>query len=225
MSRPIVLSLCDHTGIMVYPWIEAGYECWTVDIQHDPGIQVHRHDRHDECGDLVTVGADVTRWLPPRADYRIVFGFPPCTNLAVSGARWFTDKGLAGLADGLRVVEAVRDICEWSGAPWMIENPVSTLSTYWREPDHQFDPCEYGGWVDGGDAYTKRTCLWTGAGFVIPARRPVPPSEGSRMHKLPPSADRADLRSATPAGFARAVFEANENGVVWDAGTLFEDAS
>lgn len=208
----IVLSMCDRTGVMVQPWLDAGYECWIVDAQHPPGVS--------RDGSLVKVGADVTTWLPPRSEYRIVFGFPPCTNLAVSGARWFKDKGLAGLADGLRVVEAVRDVCEWTDAPWMIENPVSTLSTYWREPDFMFDPFEFGGWVDG-DAYTKRTCLWVGGGFVIPPKRPVAPTEGSKMWRLGPTPDRGDVRSVTPPGFARAVFEANEHGVVWAEDSLW----
>lgn len=209
----LVLSMCDRTGVMVEPWLAAGYECWLVDMQHPAGV--HRDGR------LVRVGGDVTKWLPPRADYRIVFGFPPCTNLAVSGSRWFVDKGLAGLADAIAVVEAVRDRCEWSGAPWMIENPVGTLSTYWRKPDHAFDPCDFGGWVDG-DAYTKRTHLWTGGGFVFPPVRPVEPVQGSLMHRLPPSPERADLRSVTPAGFAAAVFAANELG---DVGGMFTEAA
>ena len=94
----------------------------------------------------------------------------------------------------------------------MIENPVSTISTYWRKPDHTFDPCDYGGYLESpGDAYTKKTCLWTGNGFVMPETKRIPPTEGSRMHKLPPSSDLANLRSATAKGFARAVFEANRN--------------
>lgn len=149
----IVLSLCDVTTNMVQPWLEAGYECWCVDLQHPSGIT--------KDGNLVLVGGDILEWLPPRRDYAIVFAFPPCTNLAVSGARWFTDKGLAGLSSAISLVEKCRDICEWSGAPYMIENPVGTLSTYWRKPDHSFDPCDYGGW-EPGDNYTKKTCLWTG---------------------------------------------------------------
>lgn len=212
MSARIVLSLCDRTGVMVEPWLEAGYECWIVDTQHEHGV--HRD------GNLVRVGADVERWLPPLAKYRIVFAFPPCTNLAISGARWFPAKGLTGLADGLRTVEATRDICEWTGAPWMLENPVGTLASYWRKPDHTFDPCDFGGWVDG-DRYTKRTCLWVGGGFLFPPPHPVEPTLGSKMHVVAPSDDRGDLRSVTPAGFARAVFEANENGVCTAEDGLF----
>jgi hypothetical protein len=134
--------------------------------------------------------------------------------LAVSGARWFREKGLHGLTNALEIVEACVRLCEWSGARWMLENPVSTLASYWRRPDFIFDPCHYGGYLTpAGDAYTKRTCLWTGGGFVMPPRRAVAPTEGSRMHRLPPTMDRSDMRSQTPKGFAQAVFEANGMGV------------
>ena len=139
-----------------------------------------------------------------------MFAFPPCTHLAVSGARWFKTKGLGALADALQLVERCRIIAEISGAPWMLENPVSTLSTYWRKPDVTFDPCDFGGYLDPtGDAYTKKTCLWTGGGFVMPEPKPVAPTERSPIHLMPPSDDRGDLRSVTPMGFAKAVFLAN----------------
>lgn len=102
-------------------------------------------------------------------------------------------------------------LCEDSRAPWMLENPVSRLSSLWRKPDHAFHPCDFAGYVEGLDAYTKKTCLWTGGGFVMPPTMRVEPSEGSRMHLMPPSEDRANLRSATPEGFARAVFLANRS--------------
>jgi hypothetical protein len=207
MTSGIVLSLCDHSGNMLKPWAAAGYECIAVDILH----------RGDSVGDdgIRRVGADITEYLPPRADYAAVFAFPPCTHLANSGARWFREKGLAALADALRVVEAAKRICEWSGAPWMLENPMGTLSTYWRSPDYTFDPCDFGGYVDPPtDHYTKRTCLWVGAGFRMPPTRRVPPHEGSKMHLMPPSKDRAQRRSVTPLGFAQAVFEANHKGAV-----------
>ena len=125
----------------------------------------------------------------------------------MSGARWFRDKGLGKLAYGIRLVEASRRIAEWTGARYCIENPVGSLSTYWREPDYTFDPCDYGGYLSPpGDEYTKKTCLWTGGGFVMPPKRPVQPTLGSLMHSLPPSDDRADLRSVTPMGFAEAVY-------------------
>lgn len=202
---PLVLSLCDFTGHAVEPWAEAGCECWTVDLRHPSGV-----------GPLVNgcrkVGADVTRFCPPLGRrVAFVFAFPPCTHLAVSGARWFRGKGLDALADSLHVVSACNRICEASNAPFLIENPVSTLSTYWRKPDHVFDPCDYAGYLEdpNAEAYTKRTCLWVGGGFCLPDPRRIDPILGSKMHLMAPSEDRADLRSATPRGFSRAVFESN----------------
>ena len=198
-AGPVMLSLCDRTTVMCQPWAQAGYTCLAVDVQHAPGVTID--------GNIWRVGADLRTWLPPIADYVFVAAFPPCTNLAVSGARWFRDKGLRGLIDGLELVERARDICEWSQAPWMLENPASTLSTYWREPDHLFHPWEYGGWGDGDDGYTKTTCLWTGGGFRMPQRRPVPITDPNRIHHAAPGPERGDVRSVTPTGFARAVFE------------------
>ncbi|VIO80079.1 hypothetical protein [Bradyrhizobium ivorense] len=205
----IVLSLCDRTGTMVLPWIEAGYSGITVDLQ--PAPREH-HRRHH-------IVADITQWrYPPHLPRPvIVFAFPPCSHLAVSGARWFKGKGLGALIHALQVVDACRRACEDSGAPYMIENPVSTLSTYWRDPDYTFDPCDY------GDPYTKQTCLWVGGGFVMPEKvragdlfadaTCVEPTMGSMIIDFSPSTDRADTRSITPPGFATAVFRANAGRV------------
>lgn len=201
MSR-VVLSLCDRTGVMVQPWLDAGYEAITVDLQ-DAGT------RPPERMHYV---ADVRTWRYPLLYGKpaIVFAFPPCTHLAVSGARWFKGKGMGALIEALSIVDACREICESSGTPWMIENPVSTLATYWRKPDHTFHPWQYAGF-ELGDNYTKKTCLWTGNGFVMPPANVHPEltNPDDRIHKAPPSDERADFRSATPAGFARAVFQAN----------------
>lgn len=203
-----VISLCDRTGNMTRPWTQAGYHAVTVDLQH-PEFGEDR--RTHIVGDVrnVQLDLDMGGWSPVM----MIFAFPPCTHLAVSGARWFKEKGLDALIEGLSIVNACRKLCENSGAPWMLENPVGTLATYWREPDHTFDPCDY------GDPYTKKTCLWTGNGFVMPEKinpgdmfaepTRVEPTLGSMIHKMPPSEDRGDLRSITPMGFARAVFRAN----------------
>jgi len=200
---------------MVKPWLDSGYDCWIVDNQHPAG-------EHRE-GNLVRVGADILRWLPPRRRYAAAFSFTPCDNLAVSGARWFKDKGLAGLAAGLALAERGAEICQWTEAPWFQENPVSTLKSYWRSPDYYFHPWEYAGYLPADyrnpskpnligpevENYNKKTCLWTGGGFIMPEPRPLPAPHRNDIHLAPPSDDRADLRSATPCGFATAVFQAN----------------
>lgn len=196
-----MLSLCDRTGVMVQPWLDAGFPCTIVDVQHQ-GETVD--------GLLTRIGADVTTWMPPMDDYGIVFAFPPCTHLAKSGARWWKQKGLTSLIEALMVVEACRRIAEWTGAPYMIENPSGALSTHWRKPDHAFDPLDYGAYVLDGEDFTKLTNLWVGGGFVMPAKRPVPKSTANNpIHWAAPGPGRADTRSVTPRGFAQAVFEAN----------------
>lgn len=204
--RRKVLSLCDRTGNMVQPWLEVGYDAITVDLQ--PAENPHPNRRH-----IIADVTDLSAEFADGEDACIVFAFPPCTDLASSGARWFKDKGLDALISALQVVSACKRIAEFSHAPWMLENPVGTLSSRWREPDYTFDPCDY------GDPYTKKTCLWVGGGFIMPPKiaqgdmfeEPtiVTPTLGSMIHRMPPSEDRGDKRSVTPMGFARAVFRAN----------------
>jgi hypothetical protein len=196
--KGVVISCFDFTTTLVKPWAEDGYLCFCVDLQHERGESRVKDN-------IVRVGADVRDWLPPR-NVRPTFAafFPPCTDVAVSGARWFKDKGLGPLIRALELFKRSSDLAEMLGAPFFIENPVNTVSTYWREPDYLFDPCDY------GDPYTKRTCLWTGNGFTMPPVDPVLATEGSRMHKLGKSKGRTNLRSATPPGFSRAVFQANK---------------
>jgi hypothetical protein len=191
-AKGSVLSLCDRTGNMVRPWAEAGFECFCVDVEHSPG--------EDRDSAITWIKADVRDWLPPPRRYAVVFAFPPCTALAVSGARWFRAKGVGGLTAALEIVEACRRICEWSAAPWMIENPVSTLASYWRRPDFTFHPYEFGQWPGGtGDDYPKRTCLWTGGGFRFPQKQPIEAFRPLYIHNLPPSEQRGDLRSVHAA--------------------------
>ena len=111
-AKGSVLSLCDRTGNIVRPWAEAGFECISVDTRHAPG--------EDRSGPITWTGADIREWFPPPRRYAIVFAFPPCTHLAVSGARWFKGKGVGALTEALEIVESCRRICEWSGAPWMM---------------------------------------------------------------------------------------------------------
>jgi hypothetical protein len=209
MRPRYVVSLCDLTGNMVRPWAAAGHACICYDIQHKI-----RLDRVEGVGS----GSITYRWANVRSltaedlgDPCIVFAFPPCTNLAGSGARDRQRKGLRGLIDGLELVEACRQLCENSRAPWMLENPVGWLSSHWRAPDHYFDPWQFTE-LEPADNYTKRTCLWMGGGFVMPAPRPLAglPAPDDRIHKASPTTSRGNIRSATPLGFAHAVQQAND---------------
>lgn len=196
---------------MVKPWAEAGYRCICVDINHEHGMGECAGIRKDKMvefkrsgGSIIYHWGDVRSWWPDEMPC-ITFAFPPCTHLSLSGARDFKRKGLRMLIDALELVECARRICEASGGPWMLEQPKSRLSTQWRKPDHVFQQWQY------GDNEKKETWLWAGRGFVMPEPTiSIQPAQVKEScHRMAPGPDRANKRSATPMGFARAVFDAN----------------
>jgi hypothetical protein len=119
---------------------------------------------------------------------------PPCTHLAVSGARWFHLK-LQEQADALDFVRLLM------GSPIpriAVENPVSIISSRIRKPDQIIQPWQF------GHGETKATCLWLKG---LPKLKPTNIVDGreARIHRLPPSQDRWKIRSATYAGIAGAM--------------------
>ena len=201
IGKGIVLSCFDKTTNMVKPWANQGFKCQCVDLQHPFGTTT-------ENNNIFKIHADMLEWKPDFDifnKYKIAFFFPPCTDVAVSGARWFKDKGLGAVINALQLFKVCVDIASILNIPYMIENPVSTVSTYWRKPDYIFQPWEY------GDLYTKKTCLWVGNGFVMPEPiyKEKPEGVTEKIWLMPPSEDRANKRSETPMGFANAVFKAN----------------
>lgn len=182
-----VLSLFDYTGNWSKPYRDAGYEVVQVDLQRGDGdARLLKHLGRPVHGILAA---------------------PPCTKFAVSGARW--KRSEAEMVEALSMVDVVaRCVVLYRPKWWVFENPVGTLIRWWGPPRVYFNPCDFGGYLSPpGDRYTKKTGLW--GDFNVPEKRPVEPTEGSKMHLLPPSPERANLRSATPMGFARAFFEAN----------------
>ena len=234
MTKGIVLSLYDFTGEALKPWAKAGYTCHAFDIQHDEAGWV---DRFDGGGSIRYWKVDlwnsdnITALQEQFKDKNVVFGmaFPVCTDLAVSGAAHFARKRKADPEFQIRASNHARwcaSLFEALGVPYFIENPVSRLSTLWRKPNYSFHPYEYGEYIPDNEAehprwpeyiapkdgYTKKTCLWTGGGFRMPRRLPTcKPTGYSTQHlKLGGKSQRTkDIRSATPRGFARAVYEFN----------------
>jgi len=126
----------------------------------------------------------------------MLIGFPPCTHLAVSGARWFPEKK----ADG-RQQEGIDFFLALANAPISkvaIENPVGIMSTQYRKPDQIVQPWQF------GHGETKATCLWLKG---LPCLTPTDVVEGreARIHKMPPSKDRWKERSKTFSGIAQAM--------------------
>ena len=240
MTKGIVISLYDFTGEALRPWAEAGYSCYAFDIQHpkegrvDQGIcyqyaDLHDHEAlnkiHDEFSDRQLMGGP-----------SVVFGmaFPVCTDMAVSGAAHFKRKAEANPSFQTEAVSYAMWCAKLFNSmkvPYFVENPVSVLATKWRKPDYSFHPYEYGGYIRDDeaahprwpeyiaprDAYKKKTCLWTGGGFVMPTKVAVD-CEGyhgngysTAMMKLGGKSQRTkDIRSATPRGFATAVYQSNK---------------
>jgi hypothetical protein len=220
--KKAAIFLCDLTGVMARPWAENGYICICVDIQHS--IRATRSGKHkvekfEGGGEIHFVYGDARSWTPLHFDagffkvYTICFVacFPVCTNLAVSGNQDYSNlkgrpmKAIPALMDALTLFNACEHVASWSGAPYLLENPVGTIPHYHRKPDYYFHPWFW------GDMYTKKTCLWVGNGFKIPKVDYVTEPEGvsDKIHKATPGPNRANERSETPEGFARAVFNAN----------------
>ena len=240
MSKGIVLSLYDFTGEALRPWADAGYECYAFDIQHDWYESTKVYSEKHVDGSIEYRHADLHKQATYQALLQefgdsgdlVVFGmaFPVCTDMAISGAAHFARKAKANPSfqmDAVGYAVDCADFFEDLGVPYFIENPVSVLATQWRKPDHRFHPYEYGEYLDDHeavhprwpdyiadrDAYTKKTCLWTGGGFVMPTKIPTcKPTGYSTQHlKLGGKSQRTkDIRSATPRGFAKAVCEFNK---------------
>ena len=181
-SERLILSLCDHSGAWSQPYLDAGYRVDRVDIKTD--------------------GRDVRLLKMPSDPVWGVLAAPPCTVFANSGARW--PRTDAEMVEGLSVVDAcIRLVMATRPRWWALENPIGKLSRYLGEPAWTFQPFWF------SDPYTKATHLW--GDFTVPTRRPVFPKEGSKMHtQYGGKSERTKAaRSVTPAGFARAFFEAN----------------
>ena len=236
MSKGIVISLYDYTGEALKPWAKNGYTCYAFDIQHDKDDS--KCDVFTESAGLISYNyADLHDFNTHKKIFnffngrRVIFGmaFPVCTDLAVSGAAHFKRKEEANPGFQDKAAQHAIDcahLFEDLGCPYFIENPVSVLATKWRKPDYSFHPYEYGEYIPDDeaehprwpdyiapkDAYTKKTCLWTSYSFRMPHRLPTcKPNGYSAQHlKLGGKSKRTkDIRSATPRGFATAVYEFN----------------
>ena len=208
----IVVSLCDFTCNIVQPWAEAGFQCYCIDIQHQPGETVE--------GNIHKIGANIldciSTWLPAGQIIKFAMAAPPCTHTAVSGARHFLSKGPAKAAEAFALIARCQQLLTWMNCPFLWEQPVSTTSTYCGPPSYTFNPCDYAGYLQDPepDRYTKKTCIWTNDTFIMPEPKPLLPvkscPQGSHLQQLGgPSLKTKNLRSATPKGFSKAVFLAN----------------
>ena len=174
-----VLVACEYSGTVRDAFIRAGHDAMSCDLLPTESNGPHyQGDVRDILGD----------------GWDLMIAHPPCTHLAVSGARWFKDK-VTEQAESLDFVRLLMD------APIeriAIENPISIISSKIRKPDQIIQPWQF------GHGETKATCLWL---KNLPKLTPTNIVEGrdNRIHRMPPSPDRWKLRSTTYSGIAQAM--------------------
>lgn len=175
-----VLVACEFSGAVRRAFAALGHDAWSCDLEPaEDGSPQHYH------GSVLDILG---------AAWDLMIAHPPCTHLAVSGARWFKDKQVEQ-AQALAFVDALMK----APAPRIaIENPVSIISSRIRKPDQVIQPWMF------GHGETKATCLWLKG---LPKLTPTDVVEGrvNRVHRMPPSANRARERSRTYPGIAAAM--------------------
>lgn len=128
----------------------------------------------------------------------MIIAFVPCTDLAVSGARWFKEK----IADGRqqKSIKLFLSVIDTDSSKVAIENPIGIMSTKYRKPDQIIQPWQF------GHGETKATCLWLRG---LPKLKPtnIVPGREQRIWKMAPGPERAKERSKTFPGIARAMAE------------------
>lgn len=180
---PRVLVACEYSGRVRDAFTARGWEALSCDLlpSETPGLHYQ--------GDVMDI-----LWSGTRID--LMIAHPPCTHLAVSGARWWMDK----LTEQAEALTFVRDLMSTNITHWAIENPVSKISTAIRKPDQIIQPWQF------GHGETKTTCLWTHNLLALTPTDVVPGRE-ARVHRMSPSVNRWRERSRTYQGIADAMAE------------------
>lgn len=183
-----VLVACEYSGVVRRAFRELGHNAYSCDLlPADDGSEYHY-----QCDVLELLGE--TSW-------DLMIAHPPCTHLAVSGARWFKDK----VEEQKEALDFVQMLLDAPIPRIALENPVSIISTKIRKPDQIVQPWMF------GHGETKATCLWLkGLPKLIPTN--IVEGREARIHKLGPSPDRWKIRSTTYTGIAQAM--ANQWGVL-----------
>lgn len=176
-----VLVACEFSGTVRDAFRARGHDAISCDLLPSEKPGPHIQD-------------DVLKHLDKGWD--LMIAHPPCTHLAVSGARWFAMKQ----REQLEALAFVRALFNAPISRKAIENPVSIISSRIRKPDQIIQPWQF------GHGETKATCLWL---ENLPKLRSTEEVEGraERIHRLPPTADRWKLRSLTYSGIAAAMAE------------------
>lgn len=176
-----VLVACEYSGKVRDAFIKLGHEAMSCDL-----LPTDVNGPHYQ-GDVFDIIND---------EWDLMIAHPPCTHLAVSGARHFAAKQASGVQQ--EALEFVRRLLDAPIKYIALENPVSIISSKIRKPDQIIQPWMF------GHGETKATCLWL---KNLPLLTPTNIVDGreARIHKMPPSADRWKKRSETYQGIAEAM--------------------
>ena len=176
-----VLIACEYSGVVRDAFIARGHDAMSCDLLPTdvPGPH-YQGDVRDVIGD----------------GWDLMIAHPPCTHLAVSGARWFKDK----LQEQAEALDFVRMLMAAPIERIALENPISIISSRIRKPDQIIQPWQH------GHGETKATCLWLKG---LPKLQPTNIVDGreARVHRMPPGPDRWKERSRTFHGIAAAMAE------------------
>ena len=176
-----VLVACEYSGRVRDAFRKLGHDAWSCDILPSESPTLFHYQ--GDVFDIINDGWD------------LMIAHPPCTHLAVSGARYFREK----IADGRQqsALDFVKKLMDASIDKIAIENPVSIISSKVRKPDQIIQPWQF------GHGETKATCLWL---KNLPKLQPTNIVEGreARVHKMPPGPNRWKERSRTFQGIADA---------------------
>lgn len=194
-----ILVACEESQAVTIALRKKGHKAFSCDLLECSGGHPEWHLQDDALMCLF-LGWDA------------VIAFPPCTDLAVSGARHFEQKRKDRRQD--EAIWFFMKFVEWhwdTGKPLAIENPVGIMSTQYRKPDQIVQPWQY------GHRASKKTCLWL---HDLPPLEPTdivgpPPryadmtgeelKEWTAIHRCPPGPNRARIRSKTFQGIADAM--------------------
>jgi site-specific DNA-cytosine methylase len=176
-----ILVACEYSGKVRDAMRRRGHEAVSCDLLPTDTPGPHYQ------GDVFDIIDD--KW-------DMMIAFPPCTHLAVSGARWFEQKQKQQKA----ALQFVKDLMNAPIKHIAIENPISIISSHIKKPSQVIQPWMF------GHGETKATCLWL---KNLPLLRPTNIVEGreQRIWKLPPSEYRWKIRSQTYTGIAEAMAE------------------
>jgi hypothetical protein len=212
MRKLKVLVACEESQVVAKEFRRLGHEAYSCDILPCSGGHPEWHIRGDVSRVLTPHISGHGYGYKPYINFEtqdcsyhilgkkwdIMIAFPPCTDLAVSGARWFPGK----IADGSqqRSIDFFMSLVNAPIPKIAIENPIGIMSTKYRKPDQIIQPWQF------GHGETKATCLWL---KNLPELKPTNVVEGreQRIWKMPPGPERAKLRSKTYPGIAKAMAE------------------